>query len=577
MAQDNVSGKEADSKSSDGAARDASLRKTIGLWAGPILFLIIFFSPDLDHWLFPDRNVWFFPDFDVEQPSVKTMAAIATLMAAWWITEAIPIPATALLPLVLFPLFGIMPADRMTRAGEIMPGVAKEYISYYIFLFLGGFLIAIAVEKWNLHKRIALHILKVIGGKPKMLVLGFMVSTAFLSMWLSNTATTMMMMPMALSLILLFDDLNEKRRSAEESVDPRSENFGLDLMLGIAYSASIGGLATLIGTPPNLAFVGILGQAFPEATPVTFANWIGFALPFSLVFLLIAWFVLTQAIYPLPQESPFSGKDFIRNELKGLGPITNEEVKVASVFSGVALLWMTRRDIVLGQGETPFTIHGWSYWLDKLFDHADLEPHSWMMDDSTVAIAMALLLFVIPAGRKTGKRLLDWEAAGKVPWGILLLFGGGLALAKGFGESGLSAWIGSELEGTLSRFGSLGMVATVVVVVTSLTELTSNTATANMTLPIVAEVSKAMALNPLMLMIATALAASCAFVLPVSTPPNAIVYGSGRVPILKMVKVGIIMDLVAVVLISAAVFTLGVLVYDTLGPIPEWAAQKLDH
>jgi sodium-dependent dicarboxylate transporter 2/3/5 len=286
-----------------------------------------------------------------------------------------------------------------------------------------------------------------------------------------------------------------------------------------------------------------------------------FASPFSFLFLIIAWLLLSRVIYPLPATSPFSGKAFIRKELEGLGPITPEEKRVAFVFAGVALLWMTRRSITFG---TAFTLRGWS----SLFSQES--GIGAMIDDGTVSIAMALLLFLIPASKHKGGRLMDWQAARAVPWGILLLFGGGLALARGFEVSGLSAWIGSRFE-VLADAPAAALVAAVVAIVAGLTELTSNTATASMSLPIMASLARAIAVHPLLLMIPAALAASCAFVLPVSTPPNAIVYGSNRVPITKMIKAGLIMEVVALVLITALVFTLGSLVFGVRGPFPEWA------
>lgn len=515
-----------------------TLRNKVGVWLGLILFAAI----------------WFGPELDPEQPAVSHMMAIAVLMATWWVTEAIPIPATALLPIVLFPLMGIMKGA----------AVAREYMSWLILLFLGGFLIAIAVERWNLHRRIALHILHVIGGQPHRLVLGFMIATAFLSMWLSNTATTMMMMPMAISLVVIYEDLNESRRRAGEEVDPLARNFPLVLMLGLAHSASIGGLGTLIGTPPNGVLVTQFEQIFPAAPSISFAQWMAFASPFSLVFLIIAWFLLCRVIFPLPASSPFSGKAFVREELHRLGPTTVEERRVALVFAGVALLWMTRKSIAFGSA---FTLRGWS----SLF--SEQSGIGALIDDGTVSITMALLLFLIPASKEKGGRLMDWEAARAVPWGILLLFGGGLALAKGFEVSGLSGWIGSRFE-VLAGAPAVGLVASVVAIVAGLTELTSNTATASMSLPIMASLARAIEVHPLLLMIPAALAASCAFVLPVSTPPNAIVYGSGRVPITKMIKAGLIMEVVALVMITILVFTLGSVVFDLGGPFPEWAVAS---
>jgi sodium-dependent dicarboxylate transporter 2/3/5 len=513
-----------------------TLRNRVGGWLGLLLFVAI----------------WFGPQLDPAQPTVNRMMAVAALMATWWVTEAIPIPATALVPVVLFPLTGIMKGSE----------VAREYMSWLIFLFLGGFLIAIAVERWNLHRRIALHILGIIGGRPHRLVLGFMVATAFLSMWLSNTATTMMMMPMALSLIVLHEELNEQRSRSGKEVDRLAKNFPLVLMLGLAHSASIGGLATLIGTPPNGVLVTQFEQIFPDAPEISFAQWMAFASPLSVVFLIVAWFLLSRVIYPLPTTSPFSGKAFIREEIERLGPITPEEKRVALVFAGVALLWMTRKSIAFGDA---FTLRGWS----SLFSEGS--GIGALLDDGTVSIGMALLLFLIPASKERGGRLMNWDAAKAVPWGILLLFGGGLALAKGFEVSGLSAWIGSKFE-VLAEAPAVGLVAAVVAIVAGLTELTSNTATASMTLPIMASLARAMEANPLLLMIPAALAASCAFVLPVSTPPNAIVYGSNRVPITKMIKAGLIMEVVGLVLITTLIFTLGSALFDVSGPFPAWAA-----
>ncbi|MEQ8955605.1 MAG: SLC13 family permease, partial [Gammaproteobacteria bacterium] len=326
---------------------------------------------------------------------------------------------------------GFLPGD----IDIIFPNVANQYMDWIILLFMGGFIIAVAVEKWNLHKRIALNILRIIGGQPHRLVLGFMIATGFLSMWLSNTATAMMMMPMGMSLILLYEDLNRKAVAAGGKVDERAENFSLTLLLGIAYSASIGGFATLIGTPPNGVLITQLGQLFPEAPDITFSSWLIFALPMSATYMLLAWWLLTRWVFPLPASTPFSGRDFIKNELSKLGPMSTEEKRVAWVFSSAAVLWMTRKERLLGEG---IDLFGWSYYLDRLLEWAGSRPVAHLLDDATVSIAMALALFIIPASRQVGGRLLEWEDARKIPWGILLIFGGGLAIAKGFTTSGLS-------------------------------------------------------------------------------------------------------------------------------------------
>jgi sodium-dependent dicarboxylate transporter 2/3/5 len=334
------------------------------------------------------------------------------------------------------------------------------------------------------------------------------------------------------------------------------------LLLGLAHSASIGGLATLIGTPPNGVLVTQFEEIFPGAPPISFAQWMAFAAPLSGVFLLVDWLLLSRVIFPLPASSPFSGRAFIRDERERLGPITPEEKRVAGVFVGVALLWMTRKSIVFG---TAFTLPGWS----SLFSEASgIGP---LLDDGSVSIGMALLLFLIPTSREKGGRLMDWDAARAVPWGILLLFGGGLALARGFEVSGLSAWIGSRFE-ALAAAPPAGLVAAIVAVVEGLTELTSNTATASMSLPIMASLARAIEVDPRLLMIPAALAASCAFVLPVSTPPNAIVYGSNRVPITQMIKAGLVMEGIGLLLITLLVFTLGSALFGLRGPFPAWAA-----
>ena len=548
-----------------------SLRPRIGLWLGPLAFV----------------SILLFLDLDSQNPAATRMVAIVALMAIWWITEAIPLAATALLPIVLFPVMGIMRGRELPAANRIdlssvsfngdysvsdfdivFPNVANQYMDWIILLFMGGFIIAIAVEKWNLHKRIALHILRTIGGQPHRLVLGFMVATGFLSMWLSNTATALMMMPMGMSLILLYEELNEKTIAEGGTVSDRAPNFALTLLLGIAYSASIGGFATLIGTPPNGVLITQMSQLFPEAPEITFSSWMLFALPMSAVFMVLAWLVLTRFVFPLPATTPFSGKDFIQGEIKKLGPMSVEEKRVGTVFGLAALLWMTRKERLFG---AEVDVFGWSHYLDQLLLSAGSNPVGYLIDDGTVSIAMALLLFILPAGKAVGGRLLDWEDTKKVPWGILLLFGGGLALAKGFSTSGLSLYIASQLQSTLGDASPLAIVIGTSGVVTGLTEVMSNTATISLAVPIMASMAQAIGVHPLLLLIPSTLAASCAFMLPVSTPPNAIVYGSGRVPIMKMVIAGFWLDLLSIVLLTGFVYTLGHLTFDVLGEFPAWA------
>lgn len=560
-----------DGDSSSGISSFDQMRNRIGLIFGPLVFVFMLL----------------FVELDPNNPQVTRMAAVILLMAIWWITEAIPLAATALLPIVLFPLLGIMRGREVPAAGRvdletaqfqegfsaadfdiIFPNVANQYMDWIILLFMGGFIVAVAVEKWNLHKRIALNILRIVGGQPHRLVLGFMLATGFLSMWLSNTATALMMMPMGMSLILLYEELNAGLSKQGQVIDSRAPNFSLNLLLGIAYSASIGGFATLIGTPPNGVLVTQLPQLFPEAPELTFSTWMLFALPISAVYMLLAWTLLTRFVFPLPASTPFSGKDFIREELRKLGPMATEERRVLAVFVAFAVLLMTRKERLFGDD---IDIFGWSYYLDRLLEAAGSSPVGYMIDDGTVSISMALTLFMIPAGKAIGGRLLDWDDAKKIPWGILLLFGGGLAIAKGFTTSGLSDYVAAQLNVLLGDASPLVIVISTVGIITGLTEVASNTATISLSLPIMASLSQAIEAHPLLLLIPTTLAASCAFMLPVSTPPNAIVYGSGRIPIMKMVVAGVWLDLLSVVLLTFFVYTLGHLSYGVLDGFPDWA------
>lgn len=524
---------------SESAAPDNSnfetLRRRVGFWAGIAAFVVFQFLIELD----PER------------PSVSTAAAVASLMAIWWMSEAFPLAVTALVPIVFFPILGIMPAGQ----------VAPSYIDSNIFLFAGGFVLALAMQRWGLHRRIALIVLMIIGGRPARIVLGFMAATAILSMWVSNTATAMMMLPMALSLCALFGGVMDRQREEGLPLDPRSSNFSLVLMLGIAYAASIGGLGTIIGTPPNVVLVSIFQNEFPDAPPISFAQWFIFAAPLSVGFVLLTWFLLTRLIYPLPASSPFSGKEFIRNEYRGLGRVTREELTVAGVFTLTALLWIFRKEIALGSA---VTIPGWSGFV----------PHGANPDDGTIAMFAALALFILPASRaRGGGGIMNWETAKKLPWEILVLFGGGFALAAGFTASGLSDWIGGRFE-VLQGAPPWLMIVAVAGSINFVTELTSNTATTQMILPILASLSRSLQLHPLLLMIPAALSASCAFMLPVATPPNAIIYGSGLVPIGKMIRAGFILNLIGIVLTTLLVLLFAPVIFDIkMTEFPSWAVS----
>ncbi|MDH4035828.1 MAG: DASS family sodium-coupled anion symporter, partial [candidate division Zixibacteria bacterium] len=393
--------------------------------------------------------VWTLCDLDPANPNVTRMAAVAVLMAGWWITEAIPIPATALLPVALFPLLGVMKGRE----------VAGAYFNHVIFLFIGGFIMALAMQRWNLHRRIALRILLLIGAGPRRIVLGFMVATAFLSMWISNTATTMMMVPIALAVII-------KLKESTEGVG--MNRFSTGLLISIAYAASIGGIATLIGTPPNLSFTRIFNIYFPNAPEISFAGWFMFGLPCSLVFLLIAWLLITS-FFIKRSEVGATDAGLFKQELKRLGSMSFEEKIVMALFVLMTLLWLFRKSIDIGG----LTIPGWSAIL----------PEPGYIDDGTIAIVIALLMFVIPARTTRGQRLMNWETAKKLHWGIVLLFGGGFALAGGFKASGLSVWVAAQMT-SLDSVSPFYLVASTCATLTFLTELTSNTATTEMVLPL---------------------------------------------------------------------------------------------
>ncbi|AIF44192.1 DASS family sodium-coupled anion symporter [Virgibacillus sp. SK37] len=486
----------------------------IGLIAGPVLFLIIllFFSPA-----------------DLSKEGIAILASTAWI-AVWWMTEAIPIPATSLLPIILFPLTGGLDIDSTT----------SSYGSDTIFLFMGGFMIALAMEKWNLHRRIALTIISVIGTNTERIILGFMVSTGFLSMWISNTATAMMMVPIGLAIIYQISDALQD----DPTIDTSKENFGFGkaMMLSIAYSASLGGIATLIGTPPNAALAGVIKEMY--GIELSFASWMLFGVPIAWGFIFIVWFYLVKIAYPLKVKQLPGGQTVIKEEKKKLGLPSFEEKAVFVVFTLTAFAWITRSFILTA-----------------------INPN---ISDAIIAMSAAIILFIIPAKNNKGDFLLDWQTAIKLPWGILLLFGGGLAIASGFTASGLSDWIGGQLNALqgINIFIVLLLVAALVIF---LTEITSNTATANMMYPIMAALAVALGIHPYAVMIVAAIAASCAFMLPVATPPNAVVFGSGYLRIPDMAKAGFALNISGILLVTLAVYYLLPLVWGIdLTTIPDF-------
>lgn len=479
-----------------------------------------------------------FADLDPQNKSVTYCLAIALLMAVWWISEAIPLAVTALLPVALFPVFGVV--DGKT--------ISAMYFNHLIFLFVGGFLMAFAMERWNLHRRIALRILIFFGISPGRILFGFMLATSFLSMWMSNTATAMMMVPIALSIIL----------KLEESLgNEKMGRYSVGLLLGIAYSASIGGIATLVGTPPNLSFARIVSIIFPEMKEISFADWFIYAIPVTVLLFIAAWLLLYLMYKPKKGWQNIKLSEF-EKEYELLGKAKTEEKVVMVLFTILAFLWIFRS----GFNIQSFVVPGW----------AALFPNPSYINDGTVAIFIAILLFVIPSRTKKGERIMNWETARKVPWNIVLLFGGGFALAQGFVDSGLSVWFGEQLA-ALANVEPLILTLANVTMMSFLTELTSNVATTEMILPILAGLSISIKINPLLLMIPATLAASLAFMLPVATPPNAIVFGTNRIKVKDMVRTGILLNITGIIIATLVMYFWGVLVFDIdITAFPAWAA-----
>ena len=483
----------------------------------------------------------FFGNLDPEHPEVTFTLATALLMAIWWISEVVPLAVTSLLPVVLFPMLGIMNGK----------DVSSTYFNHVIFLFIGGFIVALAMQKWNLHKRIALKILMVTGVSPGRILLGFMLATSFLSMWISNTATTMMMVPILISIIQKLEDIIGKKNISR---------YSIGLLLGVAYSASIGGIATLVGTPPNLSFARIFQIMFPEAPDISFASWFIFAFPVTFIFFIIVWTYLYFLFRPSNKNWVDISSQTFKEEYKSLGSATFEERTVFTIFIGLAFLWLFRSDITINS----FVIPGWA----GIFNHPEY------INDGTVAILASIILFIIPSRNQKGKRIMDWTSAKGIPWNIVLLFGGGFALASGFKESGLSIWFGNQLS-FVGEYHPFLIIMVICFVMTFLTELTSNTATTEMLLPILAGLSIAVEVNPLIFMLPATLSGSMAFMLPVATPPNAIVFGSGRLKVMDMARNGLILNLLGVIVISLATWFLGTAIFN-IDPmvLPSWAIIK---
>jgi sodium-dependent dicarboxylate transporter 2/3/5 len=471
----------------------------VGLVSGPAAFFVVIVSPAPAGL---SEAGW-------------SVAAVLVLMAIWWISQAIPLPATALLPVILFPLLGVTDLASATA----------PYANPLIFLFLGGFVVALTIQRWNLHRRIAIAVIGFAGIGPRRLIGGFMLATAGLSMWVSNTATTLMMVPIAISVISYIEIADEDRAGAAVR-----DRFARGLLLAIAYAASIGGLATLIGTPPNAFLAGYVAQN--HGIEIGFASWMMLGLPVSAVMLAIAWYLLTRVLFRTDGLSLDRIQSAIHLERSGMGALGKAEKLTAGLFIAVGLLWVLR----------------------PLLD--DLVPIS----DVTIAVGGALAAFLIPVDLRERTFLMDWEHATKLPWGILLLFGAGLSLAFAIDSSGLAAWLADGLSAS-AGLSLLAILLLIVGFVVFLTEVSSNTATAAVFVPVAATFAASLGHDPMILAVPTALAASCAFMMPVATPPNAIVFGSGHLTVMQMCRAGVLLNLAATAVIAVAALYLVPLVF----------------
>ncbi len=486
------------------------LAARIGFFAGPVLAVAVFF-------LLPGGESGL-------SLAARACGGVATLMAAWWMTEALPLEATALLPLVLLPLSGVY------ESGVAFKKAAAPYADPAIFLFLGGFMIALAIERWGLHRRIALITLLAVGTSPRRLVGGFLLATGLISMWISNTATAVMMLPIGMAVVGL---LGERMKEETGGGAGDAANLATSILLAIAYAASLGGFATLVGTPPNIYFAGYMRD---QGLPIDFGRWMLFATPLSWLYLLIAWWLLTYWLFPVRLKQIPGGRELIADEYRKLGPVSRGEWTVLCVFVCTAGLWMFREPLVKGL--------------------APAIPVIKSVDDSVIAMMGAIALFLIPVDPARHIFALDWKTAVKLPWGVLLLFGGGLSLAGALTDSGLARWIGQQV-GVLAGLPTFWQIALIVALIVFSGELTSNLAAVVALLPILFEVARGLKLDPLLLCVPAVVGASCGFMLPVATPPNAIVFGSGHIKLGQMVRAGFLLDLVAVVLIPAFTYFLG--------------------
>ncbi len=444
----------------------------------------------------------------------SSAVAMTTLwMAAWWITEAVPIGVTSLLPFILFPLLGVMDASV----------VAMQYMEQTIFLFIGGFFLAFALEKWNLHTRIAYRILLLTGTSPSQVLAGVMLTAFLISMWISNTATVLMLIAAVTAMITMHQSGDDRAR----------KKIACGLMLALSYSATIGGISTLVGTPPNMVFAGFVEKTYEGAFSITFTRWFAFAFPFSVLFIIATYFILRHLFISGHRSIPFT-LEFIRQELKKRGALSTEEKWLLTIFSLMVVLWFSRTGLTIGSVSFP----GWSSWL----------PFGHYIRDSTVAITLSILLFFIPSKTRKGEKILEWEDIHRLPFRIILLFGSGFALAEGFERSGLAAMLANGLEGLNFLPGWL-LLLILIGMITLLSEFASNVASVQLVLPVLAPLAVSLHADPLTLMAPATIAASLGYMMPVATAANTIVYGTGYVPVRDMMRAGLLLNLTGIALL----------------------------
>lgn len=479
-------------------SKSPNITKIIGLFLGPLLFLLIFlFSLDAAH------------------ADLYRVLALAIWMVIWWASEAIPIPATALLPIVALPLLQIFEVSEATA----------PYASSIIFLFMGGFIIALALEKHNLHQRIALNLLKLTGSSGNGIILGFMMATALLSMWISNTATAVMMLPIALSVARLLLTKDQKPSASEK-------NFTQGLMISIAYAANIGGAMTLIGTPPNVVMAGYLSEILKY--DMSFSRWLGIGLPAGLTLLLITYILITRVLFKNNMEKIRGSEQLVNNELKKLGSVSKSEKLVLAIFLFTASCWIFKQQI------------------NEMIGHP-------LLNDTVTAMTGGLLMFITPIDLKSSKFLLKWKDTKKLPWGILLLFGGGMCLARAMEKVGIIQLMGDFVK-SQGHLDTILIVLITTAIVLFLTELMSNVALVTIFIPVIIGIAEGLDINPLLLVIPATIASSCAFMMPISTPPNAIVFSSGYIKMREMIRAGFILNILAI----AVLVLLNMLLVDRL-------------